>query len=91
MLPRIAEQLRVMIRDFGNIEAKDVAKARVEIRRLLGDEICVRPSQDGTHLEVAVPDFPDKLFELAVGNGRGINELENGVAGARNLTKLRIK
>ena len=81
MLPRIAEQYRAMVDDFANVETKDVARARIEIRRLLGDEIRVRPSEDGTHLEAAVPEFPDKLIELAVGNGRKINELENMVAG----------
>jgi len=48
---------------------RDVHRARTELRRLLGDEIALRPAANVDYLEAAVPAVPGRLVLMAVGNG----------------------
>ena len=71
MLPRLAADYRALVSDLGNeaVKRNDVHRVRTELRRLLGEEILLRASADGTFLEAAVPAVPERLLLMAVGNG----------------------
>ena len=81
MVPRIAESYRALVADLGNAALHDVGRARAELRRLLGSEIRLLPSEDRTFLEAEGPEVGTRLVELAVANGLNFKEKNKVVAG----------
>jgi site-specific DNA recombinase len=74
MVPKVAESYRELVADLPNVLLHDVARARVELRRLLGSEIRLHPSEDRTYLNAELPDVGDRLVQLAVANALNFKE-----------------
>ena len=78
----VLESVRALLRDLGPSLNAELPVARDAVRAALGD---VRLQPEGDGLYAVFEDTADRLLLRAVGVGLG------QVAGARNLTKLRVK
>jgi hypothetical protein len=89
MVPKVAESYRELVADLPNVLLHDVARARVELRRLLGSEIRLHPSEDRTYLSAELPDVGDRLVQLAVANA--LNFKERTIASSSSRPALRAE
>ena len=81
LLPKIADSYRALIDNIGASVQRDIARARTDLRRVLGDAIRLLPSESGDFLEAKVSLARERLIRLAA-NSLNNNEKYNVVAGA---------
>jgi site-specific DNA recombinase len=75
-LPRAVDRYREMVDNLETVAVRDVPRARVQLRQLLG-EVPLTPSATGDHLEAKLAGDYAGLVKLATGN-RQLNWIGSG-------------
>ena len=76
-LPNAVERYRALVGDLENIDQQDVPRAREQIKKLVGGEIKLYPSESGDYLEAEMAG--DVVSLLHVGSGKpGVNWFGSG-------------
>jgi site-specific DNA recombinase len=81
MLPRALDNYRELVEDLGDATQREVARARTQIKHMLGGEVRLTPAEDRTHLVAEMAGDYAGLLRLAGGKaGAGLSKI-NVVAG----------